>query len=52
MEINIKPVLPDKDTNIEGYWQQWRDIKLWNLECNDILEANLNSLHKVYDFYC
>lgn len=52
IEINIRPVHPDKDISIESYWQKWRDLKLWNLECNDILDANLSSLHKVYDFYC
>lgn len=32
-------------------WQQWRETKLWTLEVNDILEANLTNILKLYRSY-
>ena len=32
-------------------WQGFRDLQLWTIECNDILEANLENLRKIYSFY-
>mmetsp|Transcript_38450 Transcript_38450/g.36803 ORF Transcript_38450/g.36803 Transcript_38450/m.36803 type:complete len:190 (-) Transcript_38450:301-870(-) len=34
-----------------GLWQQWRETKLWTLEINDIFEANLDSVKKLYRHY-
>lgn len=42
---NIFPnALPDR-------WQEFRDEELWTMDVNDILEANLDGLKKVYSFY-
>ena len=30
-------------------WQDFRDTQLWTYEVNDILEANLKALKKLYD---
>ena len=30
-------------------WQEFRDKKLWTLEVNDVFEANLELLMKIYD---
>merc|ERR1740117_171405 len=30
-------------------WQEFRDELLWTLEVNDVLEANLKNLQKIYD---
>ncbi|CDW72588.1 UNKNOWN [Stylonychia lemnae] len=32
-------------------WQEFRDEQLWVMEVNDILEANLEGLKKVYSYY-
>lgn len=32
-------------------WQEFRDQDLWCMEVNDILEANLEGIRKVYQFY-
>jgi hypothetical protein len=33
-------------------WQLFRDTELWTLEVNDLLEANLSGLDKLYKSYC
>ncbi|TNV87178.1 hypothetical protein FGO68_gene2179 [Halteria grandinella] len=36
----------------QGQWQEWRDEKLWNIPCNDTLEANLGPLNRLFtSFY-
>ncbi len=32
-------------------WQEFRDEELWTIDVNDILEANLEGLRKVYQHY-
>lgn len=32
-------------------WQAFRDNQLWTIEVNDILEANLENLKKIYSSY-
>ena len=32
-------------------WQAFRDEELWTLDVNDVFEANLEGLKKVYSFY-
>jgi hypothetical protein len=32
-------------------WQSFREKHLWTIECNDILEANLKSLQKIFEKY-
>ena len=32
-------------------WQEFRDEQLWTLEVNDVLEANLKNLEKIYNKY-
>jgi hypothetical protein len=32
-------------------WQDFRDEELWTLDVNDVLEANLKNLEKIYNKY-
>lgn len=32
-------------------WQSFRDTQLWTIDVNDILEANLKNLEKIYQHY-
>ena len=32
-------------------WQEWRDKELWTIDVNDIFEANLENLKKIYAHY-
>jgi len=40
---NVKPEIYN--------WQSWRDQYLWTLEINDLLQANLDSLKLVHNYY-
>eukprot|EP00349_Pseudokeronopsis_sp_Brazil_P006027 CAMPEP_0202967230 /NCGR_PEP_ID=MMETSP1396-20130829/12024_1 /ASSEMBLY_ACC=CAM_ASM_000872 /TAXON_ID= /ORGANISM="Pseudokeronopsis sp., Strain Brazil" /LENGTH=291 /DNA_ID=CAMNT_0049692037 /DNA_START=293 /DNA_END=1165 /DNA_ORIENTATION=+ len=32
-------------------WQEWREQELWTIDVNDLLEANLEGLKKVFSYY-
>ena len=32
-------------------WQEWRETQLWTLEVNDVFEANLDGLKKIFKSY-
>eukprot|EP00347_Sterkiella_histriomuscorum_P002614 403367462 len=32
-------------------WQEFRDEELWTMDVNDVMEANLEGIKKVYSFY-
>jgi hypothetical protein len=32
-------------------WQEFRDELLWTIEVNDVLEANLEGIKKIYNYY-
>ena len=32
-------------------WQEFRDKELWTIDVNDMLEANLENLNKIYEHY-
>ena len=32
-------------------WQSFRDEELWTIEVNDVMEANLDGLNKLLNFY-
>ena len=32
-----------------GKWQQWREEFLWTIDVNDVLEANIDNLFKIYN---
>lgn len=34
--------------DIPNEWQEWRDEQLWTLEVNDVFEANLDLMKKLY----
>lgn len=42
LQINVKK------GSQEGQWQGFRDNLLWKMEVNDVLEANLENLRKIY----
>lgn len=31
-------------------WQRWREEELWTNDCNDVFEANLEGLNRLYKF--
>ena len=43
-------VLVTPSVNKLHEWQTFRDRRLWTLEVNDLMEANLSSLQKLYNF--
>ena len=45
IDQNIKP------NSYESQWQGFRDKSLWTIDVNDIFEANLQNLRKIYKIY-
>lgn len=32
-------------------WQEFRDSQLWTIDVNDVFEANLDNIRKIYNSY-
>jgi hypothetical protein len=45
IENNIRPASNFRE------WQEFRDKYLYNIEVNDVLQANLEILKKIYNIY-
>ena len=45
IEKNLKPYTGYKE------WQGFRDDELWTLDVNDLMQANLEKLRKVYGHF-
>jgi hypothetical protein len=45
IEKNLMPI------TVAHEWHGWREKELWTVECNDVIQANLDGLKKVYNYY-